>query len=846
MHKEKQGFNWSWLWQMAIRDTRKNRGRLLLFISSIVLGIAALVAINSFGDNLTVEINAQAKELLGADMALEAAHDTASIRIDLPIIDSAKVAVFASMATFSSADGTRLTQVRGQQGGYPFYGQMPVTPASAMEEFNAEKPVALVDRTLMMQFDAVVGDTVQVGLMSFRIGGILDGVPGQSGIVSSVAPAVVLPYAYLERTGLISKGSRVQYTTYFKLSDEANPDQWGEDNREMLRESGLRLDTVEERKRSTNRAFENLTEFLGLVAFVALLLGCVGVASSVHIYMREKIPTVAVLRCLGATGAQAFTIFLLQIGIMGLIGAVVGAMLGVGVQQLLPLVLKDFLPVEVDTFLSWPSVFFGILIGLMMALLFALLPIMQVRKASPLLTIRSTASAGDGRPDAINLLVYAGIAVFIYLFSFRQIGNALGALYFTLGLVVAIGIIYLVSKGIMWMVRRFFPVSWGFVWRQSLANLYRPHNQTLVLLATIGLGTALISTVFYVQDLLIKQVAITGEDDRPNLLLFDIQNTQLDGVEDLLQSFDLPLIQSDPVVNMRLLSINGLTRSQAREDSTVNYRLSFFNREYRNSYREELAETESIASGEWVGRATPGELIPISIEQNFARSMRVGLKDTLVFDVQGVPMGTIVSSLRKVEWNRVSSNFVVTFPAGVLENAPQFHIVTTKVPSPSVSAKFQQNLIKTYPTVSVVDLGQILSTVEEVLGKISFIIRFMALFSILTGLIVLGGSVSLSKFQRLKESVLLRTLGSNRRQLVIITVFEYFILGSLAALTGIFLAMLATWFLARFSFDANFQPASAPVIYTYLIITGLTVFIGFWNSRSVLSRPPLEILRAEV
>lgn len=829
---------------MALRDTRKNKGRLLLFISSIILGIAALVAINSFGDNLTTEINNQAKELLGADMAIESRTDTLNVPVSMSILDTAKVSVFASMASFNSAEGTRLTQIRAQSGKYPFYGSLAVQPEEAAQAFE-DGPHALVDRTLMMQFDARVGDSVQIGNLQFLITGILDGVPGQAGIVSSVAPAVMIPMNYLEATGLIQKGSRVQYTTFYKLAPGSDPDKWEEDNKDLLKDSSVSVDTVAKRKANTNRAFDNLTRFLGLVAFVALLLGCVGVASSVHIYMREKIPTVAILRCLGASGTQSFMVFLIQIGLMGLIGAVAGALVGVGVQQLLPFVLKDFLPISVDTFVSIPSVLFGIITGLCMALLFALVPLMQVRNASPLLTIRSSSLDGTGTRDALSLGVYALIALFIYLFAFNQIRAWKEALFFTIALLVAIGIIYLVSKGIMWMVRKFFPVNWGFVWRQSLANLYRPHNQTLILLATIGLGTALITTVFYVQDLLVRQVAISGEDDRPNLLLFDIQSTQLSDVESLMDKFELPVLQTDPVVNMRLLQINGINRGMAKEDTTIKYRDFAFTREYRNSYREELSATERIVKGEWIGRAEPGKPVPISFEEGFARSMRVDIGDKLIFDVQGVPMECEITSLRRVEWNRVSSNFVVTFPAGVLENAPQFHIVTTKVPGPSVSAKFQQALIRNFPTVSVVDLGQILSSVEEVLNKVAFVIRFMALFSILTGLIVLGGSVSLSRFQRLKESVLLRTLGSSRKQVLIITLFEYFILGSLASLTGIGLAMAATWALATFSFESVFQPASLPVLITYLIVTGLTILIGFLNSAGVLNRPPLEILRSE-
>ncbi|MFC2186788.1 ABC transporter permease [Fulvivirgaceae bacterium LMO-SS25] len=842
---ENNKVNWSWLWKMAWRDTRKNRSRLLLFISSIVLGIAAIVAINSFGDNLTREINNQAKELLGADLSIEARDDTSSIYISMPIIDSAKVAVFASMASFSSNDGARLTQIRAMKGAYPFYGPLAVQPLEAREEFFTGQK-ALVDRTLMMQYDAKIGDSVNVGALSFEIVGILDGIPGQSGIVASVAPAVIIPWDYLEGTQLIQRGSRVEYTSYYQLADGTDPDKWVEENEEALRDKVLRADTVEERKEDTNRAFGNLNKFLGLVAFVALLLGCVGVASSVFIYIREKIATVAILRCLGVSGLQAFLIYVIQIGLMGLIGSIIGALIGVGVQQLLPLVLQDFLPITVDTSLSFPSIFFGIITGLIVSILFALPPLIQIRNASPLLTIRAESSSKAVEKDWLNWLVYGLIVGFIYLFAFNQIGEWQEAGYFTLALLVAIGIIALISKLVMWLVRKFFPVSWGFVWRQSLANLYRPHNQTLVLLATIGLGTALVSTVFYVQDLLVAEVELSSEDERPNLLMFDIQSSQLESIKQLMEESELEVLQSDPVVNMRLLKIKDVTRQMARDDSTIRMRDGIFTREYRVSYRAELSETESIVKGEWIGSANPGGAIPISIEEGFAGSMKVDVGDSLIFDVQGVPMLCQVASFRKVDWNRVSSNFLVTFPAGVLENAPQFHIITTRVPSPMVSAKFQQAVVRNFPTVSIVDLGQILATVEEVLSKIAFVIRFMALFSILTGLVVLMGSVTLSKFQRLKESVLLRTLGSSQKQILTITLFEYFILGSLASLTGILLAFASTAILAKYSFDAVFQPASLPVVITYLLITSLTMFIGYWNSRGVIGRPPLEILRAEI
>ncbi len=842
---EQQKLNLMWLWRMAWRDSRKNRGRLVLFLSAIVLGIAALVAINSFGDNLDAEIQNQARELLGADLTLEARSDTAQFALDLPVVDSAQEVIFASMVSFPGTDGARLIQVRVLEGDYPFYGELATEPVAAAGTFQSGQN-ALVDRTLMLQFGAQIGDEVKIGALEFNIAGILDKLPGQSGIVSAVAPAVYIPKTYLPETQLIQKGSRVEYLTHYLLGPDADPDQWAEEHREALREKGIRTETVRSRQESTGRAFSDLKQFLSLIAFIALLLGCVGVASSIHVYIREKVSSVAVLRCLGATGRQSFLIFLLQIAAMGFLGALSGAILGTIVQQVLPVIVRDFLPLAVETRLSWPSILTGIAAGMIMSLLFAIAPLLQIRRASPLLTLRASSLNLGAVRDPLVWAVYALVALFIFLFSYQQIGEADEALGFTAALAVGFILLALVSRLVMWAVRRYFPRSWGFVWRQSLSNLYRPHNQTLVLVATIGLGTALISTVFYVQDMLVQQVEITGEGERPNLLMFDIQNEQLEGLKELVDENGLEVMQTDPVVSMRALRIRNYTRSEARADSTLDIPDWAFRREYRVTYREALAPTEQVLEGEWVGRKTGEGAVPISIEEGYAERMGLEVGDSVVFDVQGLPVSCRVSSLRKVTWNRVSSNFFVVFPAGVLENAPQFHILMTRVPSPSVSARFQKAVVNQYPTVSIVNLGQILNTVEEVLNKVAFVIRFMALFSILTGLIVLMSSLSLSRFQRLQESIILRTLGSSRRQILIITLFEYFILGSLASLTGILLAFAGTWLLAYFNFDAVFRPTLLPVLLTYASITGLTMLIGFFNSRGVLNRPPLEVLRSEL
>ncbi len=827
---------------MAWRDSRKNRGKLLLFVSSIILGIAALVAIHSFGENLEDDIARQAKTLLGADLTLETRSDTAYFPVSLPVLDTAREVEFVSMVSFPGSGGSRLTQVHALRGDYPFYGRLETEPREAPLVYQQGRQ-ALVDRSLALQYDVKVGDTVRVGRVNFAVAGLLDNAPGGTNLSSAVAPPVYIPLQYLDATGLIRPGSRVEYKTHYRLAENADVERWAEENEEALRARQLDSDTPDEEQGRAGRSFDNLNDFLGLVAFVALLLGCVGVASSVHLYIRDKVGTVAIMRCLGASGRQAFVVFLLQIFVMGLLGALAGALVGLGLQQFLPAVLADFLPVEVSTRLSPVSLAIGLGTGLLMAMLFSLPPLLAIRKTSPLLAIRQSAGERSSVRDPLVVGVYGLVVLTILGFAWLQLGEFQEAAFFTLGLVVALGILLLVSRGIMWGVRRWFPVSWGYVWRQSLANLYRPQNQTMVLLATIGLGTALVSTVFYVQGMLLQQVELTGQGERPNLLLYDIQDDQIDSVRQLLRERDLQVMQTDPVVNMRLTRINGLDRETVAEDSTSRLRDWSFRREYRVTYRAEPGPTETIVAGSWQGEARPGEAVPISMEEGFAERAGLELGDRLVFDVQGLPVEAEISSLRQVTWNRISSNFFVVFPTGVLEDAPQFHVLMTRVPDTEASARFQQAVLAEFPTVSIVNLGLILNTVEALLEKVAFVIRFMAFFSILTGLLVLISSVILSRFQRLQEAVLLRTLGSSRKQLLVITLFEYFILGSLATLTGILLALGATWALAYFTFDMIFEPPLLPVLGIYGAITGLTILIGFLNSQGVIHRPPLEILR---
>src|SRR5688572_21727469 len=327
---EKRGLNFPWLLKMAWRDSRRNRSRLLLFVSSIILGIAAMVAIYSLGDNMSDEIDRQAAALLGADLEISSnkqlSAETRKMADSLADQKSEQQS-FTSMIYFSKGGGTRLVQVRALSGEFPYYGSLETVPATAGRSFRKTQS-ALVDQTMMLQFNAQVGDTIRLGNLDFLIAGTLLGAPGQTGLSASVAPLVYIPLQYIEQTGLSQKGSRINYRIFFKFDWAVNTEEVVEDIKPRLEREGLNYDTVQSQKEDTTRSLKDLTQFLALISFIALLLGCIGVASAIHIYVREKINSVAILRCLGARGSQAFLIYLIQIVIIGFIGSVAGAALG--------------------------------------------------------------------------------------------------------------------------------------------------------------------------------------------------------------------------------------------------------------------------------------------------------------------------------------------------------------------------------------------------------------------------------------------------------------------------------------------------------------------------------------
>lgn len=835
----------SWLLKMAWRDGKASGKRLFLFMGSIILGIAAVVSIQSFSQNLKENIGGQSKALMGADFLIDS-NEPANERVQ-QIMDSlggagAKEVKFASMAAFVKNGETKLVQVRGVEGNFPFYGELETEPASAAADYQ-KKGGALVDATAMIQFDVRVGDSVKLGNITFPIVGSLITAPGSTGIGTSVAPPIIVPFEYMEPSGLLQKGSRLEYAYYFK-SPEADLEQLDKKVDPLLDEQNADLDTHTSTSDRLGRRYNNVGRFLNLVAFIALLLGCVGIASSVHIYIKEKLRAVAVLKCLGATRKQTFLIYLIQIAGMGLLGGFIGTVIGLLLQQTFPMILQEFLPFEVEISTSYSAIAVGLILGVLMSVLFALSPLLNTWFVSPLQVLRVQDNIGTKSRKA-QIWVVLAIVLFVFLFALWLLENLKYAVGFVVGILVTFSILAGVSILFMRLVKKYFPKSWSFTSRQSLLNLFRPNNQTAVLILAIGIGTFLISTLYFTKDFLLAKAVVKSNEKSPNIIMFDVQTGQKQDIINTVAPKGLPILDNIPIVTMRMERIKDRSVNEIRLDTTTSINKWILNHEFRVTYRDSLISSEKLVSGAFVEKMPQNGPVPISLADNVARDAQVVVGDTLLFNVQGMLMETVVGSIREVDWGRMQLNFSIVFPTGILENAPQFHVLTTNAPDKSTSAKLQRELVKKFPNVSILDLRQVITLIESILDKISWVISFMAFFSILTGIIVLIGSVRNSKYQRIRESVLLRTIGAKSNQILKITALEYLYLGILGSGIGVLLSLLGSQLLAYFIFETPFVPSWIPFLIVLPGITLLVLTIGLSNNISVLKSPPLQVLRKE-
>jgi putative ABC transport system permease protein len=554
-----------------------------------------------------------------------------------------------------------------------------------------------------------------------------------------------------------------------------------------------------------------------------------------------------VLRCLGATSGRTFAIYLTEAAAIGLIGSLIGASLGTAFQRFLPRLLTGLIPIDVVPTLSWHAILLGIGTGIWITLTFSMLPILGVRRISPLQALRRDFEPEKTWRDVWWILASLTLVASTVSLAVHQVGSWRQGLSFSAGVALTFAVLWAAAWALTRVMRQKLPESWPYVWRQGLANLHRPANQTTTLILGIGLAAFLLGTIYLVQHNLLHQLRSTGGPARPNLVLFDIQPDQMEGLRGELRAAGWPLLGPTPIVPMRIRTVKGRPVSSLLSADSASgtdpSRGWALRREYRSTYRDTLVPSERVVAGTWNRAVSSSSPVFISVERDLAQELGIGVGDEIVWDIQGRTLPSRVASLREVEWARFEPNFFVVFGSGALERAPQTLVVLTRIPSPDDRGRFQRRIAERFPNVSTLDLSLVQESLERLVNRVALAIRFMAVFCLGVGVLVLVGALATSRFQRIREGALLRTLGASRPQVFKIVLAEYLSLGLLASAVAVVLAVAAGWALARFVFESDFSLPTIPMAALVLGIVGLTVLVGLANSREVVRHPPLEVLR---
>jgi putative ABC transport system permease protein len=827
------------------------RRRLALYMSSISLGVAALVAIDSFSANVQDSIREQSRALLGGDINLRARNGfTPAVDSLLDSLrgagyPSAKVVSFASMATVTRSGGTRLAQVRAVAPGYPYYGEVETRPAGAWGSLQ-DGPHAYVDPSLLISLDAEVGDTLIIGFARFAIRGALVNVPGDPGIAATIGPRIFIPDRYLPETQLLGFGARAEYEAVMRLPEGTQSPLWVAPLRPRFEAANIRVRTSVENELDLADDLADLARFLGIVGLIALLLGGIGVASGVNAFVHRKIDTVAVLRCLGASSAQVLTIYLTQAAAMGLVGAAVGVAIGVGIQFALPSVMGEFLPVDVQVALAPRAILLGLAIGLWVAVVFALRPLLALRRVSPLQAIRrdDAALAASRRRDSWTWVVNFALVSSVLLLAISRAETTQRGLFYAAGVFVSIGALYASAAFLAALTRRLVSRHWPYVVRQGIANLHRPASQTRAVVLALGFGAFLVSTVVLVQANLLREFDLTAANTRGNLVFFDVQEDQRAGLDSLVRASGADLVSSTPIVVMRIAGINGMTNDAWAASRAIPSRFWGLRREYRSTYRDSVVHSETVLTGAFHGPAAAGDtLYEFSLETDMATELKLALGDTVTWDVQGVRVRTRMTSTREVDWGRFEPNFFAVLQSAAVRDAPQQHVLVAAVASDTAIARLQRNVVRTYPNVSSIDLSLVRRTIDQIVEKVTLTVRFLALFSLAMGVPVLFSAVAATRRDRLREGVLLKTLGATRRQIGRILLAEYAVLGFLGSLSGMLLSFGGAWALVTFVFEGSFAVAPVPALAIAATMTLLAVSIGLLTGRDVFRETPMAALR---
>jgi len=835
---------------------RASRSRFLFVVLAVAIGVGSLTGVRSFGSAFRHMLLREARTLMAGDMSLRVFSMPTSEQ-DAVLQDLARrgarhtwITETVTMASSAAAEDPVLTSVKAvDPAAYPYYGVVKLDPPQPLRRaLNAHSVVVSDD--VLVRLKVKTGDTLHLGGQDFRIAGVVTSEPDRMTGSLNVGPRVMITRDGLERTGLISLGSRAAERYLFRLPATGPPGV--AEVRQILKDNFPEATIADytETHPIITRGLDRATTFLSLIGLIALVIGAMGVGSAMHGHLQQKLDSIAVMKCIGARSAQVIRIYTAQTLMLGLSGGILGALLGIAVASAFPgLIARYFSIPESAAWDAWPAVQ-GVAIACLVTLLFTLPPLIGIRAIRPAEVFRRDVSASQpGRRLqwpvlAVRALILLGTGAVAGTLSEGNFRDALrtGGI-FAAGLAVGLALLsaaaWLALRGVHAALRH-APAALPEILRHGIANLYRPGNQAQSAVVALGVGVMFTLTVFLVQNALVRQIRGSAPPGMPNVFLLDIPGSQRQTVADFIAT--QPGVTSAPdvaqAVAARIAAIDGVPVEQLP--------LRDFGRRFLRT--RSVTEMESkppetqILSGAWW---RPGDPDPQAcVTEDAARILHLKTGSVIDWDIWKRPVRTRVACIQRTESIRMSARFEFIFSPGLLAGLPAVYYGSARVRPPDVPS-LQRVMYQRFPTVTVVNMADVMQIVEDVVDRIALVIRFISAFTILAGAVMVASSIAGTRFRRMREVVILKTLGATRSRIAWIFSVEFLALGGIAGAMGTLLASGFAALLLKRLLDIEFHPDAVSSGITVALAAIVAAAAGWAASFRILGRKPLEILRGE-
>jgi putative ABC transport system permease protein len=831
--------------RMAWREARASKGRFVFVILSIAAGVAALTSVKGFNESVRYTLLAEARSLMGADLTIRLSVEPTEEELAFleslrdQGIDYTPVTETVSMSSSRARPQPLLSSIKAADlAVYPYYGTIEFDPP----EFEMGDDAVIVSEDLLMRLDVGVGDRVRVSAAEFRIAAVARKEPDRMTTGFTLGPRVLMSRGGYELAGLNVRGSRATQRLLLRLPEGTDLEQTRGRIEEVFGRRARVSDFTEE-NRTLSRGLRRATTFLSLVSLIALIVGGIGVGSSIEGHVRQKMDSIAMIKCLGGQSGQVVRIYVAQAALLGLAGSLIGVVVGFGAQWVFPIFLEDYFDVDVQVILSAAPLIQGVLAGLLTALLFAVPPLLSITEIRPALIFRRDMS--ESRIPSRNWKPYAAFGcIGLGLWAMALwIGDSFEAgSIFAGGLIVSVLMLALVGKGMMLLIRRLLDghsQNWHPALRYGVANLYRPGTHMVAILVALGIGVMFTLSVHLLQTALIERLEESAPPDMPNVYMINITDREKDGLWDLLER-QPGVIEAPPAAPAVAGMLHKVKDIPVEEMNLVEGERRYLRVQFQLTWSDEQPAATEILEGQWWSEnPEPGW---VSVEENAAGILRLAPGDDVEWNVNGRIVGARVANVRRTDGTRAGANNQFILTPGTLDEFPGIYYGALRVEADQVGS-LQRAVFASYPSVTVVNAADILEIVQELVGEISLTVRFVAAFALLGGLIILASSIAGTRYRRIREVAILKTVGARRARIVGVFSVEFFILGLTAGLLGSLLAAAFSAIVVVRLMDASYTFHWQPLLLATVLAASLAVMTGWAASYRILKQKPLEVLR---